>query len=84
MPAIACAPAASAAPAATPVGCSAADLALTDTTVFANRSFEIDGVSPHPVPGGGLLNLGAATLTGGQLIGNYPDDCAGSGTTTAC
>jgi hypothetical protein len=36
------------------------------------------------VPGGGLLNLGTATIVGGLLIGNDPDDCAGSGSTTGC
>jgi hypothetical protein len=49
-----------------------------------NRSFAISGVSPYPVPGGGLLNLGAATLTGDDLSLNNPGDCAGSGTTTGC
>jgi predicted outer membrane repeat protein len=63
---------------------SGATATLTDTTLFVNRSFQIDGVSPYPVPGGGLLNLGPATVIGGLLIGNDPDDCAGSGTTTGC
>lgn len=63
---------------------SGATATLTDTTLFVNRSFQIDGVSPYPVPGGGLLNLGTATIVGGLLIGNDPDDCAGSGTTTGC
>lgn len=63
---------------------SGATAMLTATSLFVNRSFQIDGVSPYPVAGGGLLNLGTTTITGGTVFGNDPDNCAGSGTTTGC
>jgi predicted outer membrane repeat protein len=61
-----------------------ATAAISNSSVVLNRSFAIFGVSPYPVPGGGLLNLGTATLTGDDVSLNDPDDCAGSGTTTGC
>jgi hypothetical protein len=57
---------------------------ISNSSVVLNRSFAIFGVSPYPVPGGGLLNLGTATLTGDDVSLNDPDDCAGSGPTTGC